>query len=43
MTRKKTYTRTAASVKAAETKKAPEVQKEAGTAEVKTETEEVKA
>ena len=43
MTRKKTYTRTAASVKAAETKKAPEVQKEAGAAEVKTEAEEVKA
>lgn len=43
MTRKKTYTRTAASAKAAETKKAPEVQKEAGAAEVKTETEEVKA
>lgn len=43
MTRKKTYTRTAVSVKAAETKKAPEVQKEAGMAEVKTETEEVKA
>ena len=43
MTRKKTYTRTAASVKAAETKKASEVQKEAGAAEVKTEAEEVKA
>lgn len=43
MARKKTYTRTAASVKAAETKKALEVQKEAGMAEVKTETEEVKA
>ena len=43
MARKKTYTRTAAAGKAAETKKAPEVQKEAGMAEVKTETEEVKA
>ena len=43
MARKKTYTRTAAAGKAAETKKAPEVQKEAGAAEVKTETEEVKA
>lgn len=43
MARKKTYTRTVAAGKAAETKKAPEVQKEAGAAEVKTETEEVKA
>lgn len=43
MARKKTYTRTAAAGKAAETKKASEVQKEAGAAEVKTETEEVKA
>ena len=43
MARKKTYTRTVAAGKAAETKKVPEVQKEAGAAEVKTETEEVKA